>query len=78
MLSDECLGVMKFTAGQSLVTLAMFGSTGGDEFYAAMREGITDPDELARTEKVVDAIKSITEAMGGDGFGEAVAAELLK
>ena len=70
-LSDECLGVMKFSASQCIVQLAMFGSLGGEQFYDAMREG-TDGAEREKTEKMIGAIKTITEVMGGEGFGPAM------
>lgn len=66
-LSDEALGVMKFAASNCLVQLAMYGALGGEQFYAAMRES-TSGAEIPKTERIIDAIKAITEAMGGDNL----------
>jgi hypothetical protein len=77
-LGDDALGVMKFATSQCIVQLAMFGSLGGEQFYDSMREGI-EPSELPNTEKLIGAIKSIVEVMGGEGFGqEMVKAALAK
>jgi hypothetical protein len=67
-LNDDALGVMKFAASQCIVQLAMFGSIGGEQFYATMREGL-EPSEVEKTERMIAAIKVITEVMGGEAFG---------
>ena len=76
-LSDDSLGVMKFAASQCVVQLAMYGSLGGEQFYAAMLEG-TAPSERAKTEKLIEAIKAIVEVMGGESFGEEVVKAALR